>query len=60
MTSNETSFALLKSIIVVDVGAFVNLSKYIKTVVNLQRNLLIHLVVLLQYNYQKIPVPPIR
>ena len=34
--------------------------KYVKTVVNFQRNLSIHPVVLPQYNYQKITVPIIR
>ena len=42
MTSNETYFALLNSIIAEDVDAYVHLSKYIKTVVNLRRNLSIH------------------
>ena len=30
MTSNETSFALLKSIIAEDVDTYMNISKYIK------------------------------
>ena len=49
MTSNETSFALRKSIIAEDVDAYAQLSKYIKkTVVNFQKNLLIRQVVLPQ------------
>ena len=48
MTPNETSFALLKSIIVEDVDSYVHLSKYIKTVVSFQINLLVHPVVLPQ------------
>ena len=41
MTSNEISFILLNFIIAEGVDAYVHLSKYIKTVVNFQRNLLI-------------------
>ena len=43
---NNTSLVLLKSIIAEDVGTYVHLSKYIKTVVNFRRNLLIHRAVL--------------
>ena len=48
MTSNETSFALLKFMITDYVDAYVHLSKYIKTVVNFRRNLSIYPVVLPQ------------
>ena len=37
MTSNETSFSLLKSVIAEGVYTYVHLRKYIKSVVNLQK-----------------------
>ena len=46
MTSNETSFALPRPIIAEDVDEYMHLRKKKKTVVNLQRNLLIRPVVL--------------
>ena len=48
MTTNETSFPLLGYSIADDVDIYVHLSQYIKTVINFQRNLSIHPVVLPQ------------
>ena len=57
---NQISPASKSRKIIAELSSMCNWANILKTVVNFWRNLLIYLVMLPQYNYQKILVPPIR